>query len=98
MSSPWITAVRSIALEVPDLALAERFYTTTWHLAVAARDADALYLRGTGDDHHLVALHLTTGAPRVRHVTLRARSADALQAVAGATVAAGGRVLRAPAE
>ena len=97
MSSPWISAVRSIALEVPDLALAERFYTATWHLAVAARTPAALYLRGTGADHHLVALHATSGPARVLHVTLRARSAEALGHVASAAVAAGGRVSRAPA-
>ena len=48
MSSPWISALRSVALEVPDLAQAEDFYTRVWHLAVAERGAQAIYLRGTG--------------------------------------------------
>ena len=93
MSSPWIQALRSVALNVPDLALAESFYTRTWHLDVAARAEGVLYLRGTGTDAYLLALH--AGGPQVqlRKVTLRARHADALAAIATATVHAGGRVL-----
>lgn len=96
MSSPWIAGLRSVSLDVPDLALAETFYTGTWNLEVAARSAEVLYLRGTGADHHLLALHRGGLAPAIRKVTLRARSAQALQHVADATVAAGGRVLQAP--
>jgi catechol 2,3-dioxygenase len=92
VSSPLISGLRSVSLAVPDLAAAEAFYTTTWHLDVASRGADALYLRGTGPDHHLLALH-AGAATAIRHVTLRARSSDALQRIAAATVAAGGRVL-----
>src|SRR5438270_11299999 len=93
MSSPSICAVRSVALDVPDLGRAETFYTSVWHLSVAARNADAVYLRGTGADHHLLALHAHDGPPRVRHVTLRARSAAALPAVAQAAAQAGGVVV-----
>jgi catechol 2,3-dioxygenase len=96
MSSPWISGLRSVALDVPDLARAEDFYTRVWHLRVAARTDEALYLRGTGADHHLLALH--HGATcAIRHVTFRARSAEALQAVADATVHAGGRIVEAQA-
>jgi len=94
MSSPWIQALRSIALDVPDLGVAENFYTSVWNLEVAARQQDALYLRGSGSDHHLLALHRGGAVPRVRHVTFRARSEDSLQAVAGAAVQAGGTVAR----
>ena len=95
MNSPWISGLRSVALGVPDLAVAEDFYTRVWHLDVAARDADMLYLRGSGSDHHLLALRQTAGTPQVLHVTLRARSAESLAAIAEATAAAGGRVERA---
>jgi catechol 2,3-dioxygenase len=93
MSSPWIGALRSVALTVPDLAAAEVFYTRVWNLSVVARDARTVYLRGTGDDHHLLSLQAGGAVPQIRHVTLRARSAAALAAIAQATVAAGGRVL-----
>lgn len=93
-ASARIAALRSVALNVPDLSTAEQFYTRTWHLAVAARTADALYLRGTGPDHHLLALHQASGPAALRAVTLRARDAAALTAIATAAVTAGGRVLR----
>ena len=71
MSSPWISGLRSVALDVPDLARAEDFYTRVWHLQVAARTDDALYLRGTGADHHLLALHRGGTACAIRHVDSR---------------------------
>ena len=94
MSSPTVCALRSIALKVPDLSRAEAFYTDIWHLDVVARTDDAIYLRGTGADHHLVALHAGGAAPQVLHVTLRARSADALDAIARAAVEAGGALVQ----
>lgn len=96
MSSRWISGLRSVALDVPDLARAETFYTDIWRLRVAARTADALYLRGTGADHHLLALHAADRLA-IRHVTLRARSEAALAEVGRAAVDAGGRVQQAPA-
>lgn len=93
-ASSRVSALRSVALTVPDLALAEQFYTQTWHLDVAARTTDALYLRGTGADHHLLALHQATGPARIRNVTFRARHRGALDEVAQQAVAAGGRVLQ----
>jgi len=92
MASPWIAALRSVALNVPDLARAEDFYTRTWHLDVAARRDGALYLRGTGADAYLLALH--AGAEvQIRAVTLRARSEAALHDIAAAAARAGGRVV-----
>lgn len=97
MKSPWIAALRSVALTVPDLAAAEAFYTQVWRLDIAARGDGVLYLRGSGSDHHLLALHAAPGTPTIRQVTLRARSAAALEAIAQATVAAGGVLERATA-
>lgn len=96
MSSPWIAGLRSVALNVPDLARAEAFYTRVWHLDVAARTADAIYLRGTGADHHLLALHQGGPQAQIRHVTFRARSAQALHEIAGAAERAGARVQQPP--
>ncbi|MEB0058976.1 MULTISPECIES: VOC family protein [unclassified Variovorax] len=92
MSSPWIAGLRSVALNVPDLARAEDFYTRVWNLDVVARTAGAIYLRGTGADHHLLSLHLGGEACEIRHVTLRARDRSALQAVAEASLRAGGSI------
>jgi len=93
MTSPWIEGLRSVALNVPDLERAEDFYTRVWHLDVAARTADALYLRGTGADHHLLALHRGGEATEIRHATFRARHEAALQQIAEAAEGAGGRVV-----
>lgn len=94
MKSPWIESLRSVALTVPDLAAAEDFYTRVWKLEVAARAGNAVYLRGSGSDHHSLALHGAPGTPTIRAVTLRARDAQALEAIASAVIAAGGQVER----
>ena len=99
MSSPWIEGLRSVALYVPDLARAEDFYTRTWNLDVAHRGEGVLYLRGTGGDAYLLALHQGEGdVPQIRQVTLRARSRAALDAVAASVAASGGTMLAAPHE
>ena len=92
-ASSLISALRSVALTVPDLTLAEDFFTRTWHLQVVARTDNALYLRGAGSDHHLLALHHAPGSARILHITLRARSLNALSLAAKKTVVAGGYVL-----
>ena len=92
-ASSLISALRSVALTVPDLTVAEDFFTRTWHLQVVARTDNALYLRGAGSDHHLLALHHAPCAARILHITLRARSLNALSLAAQKTVAAGGQVL-----
>ena len=94
MKSPWISALRSVALTVPDLAAAEIFYTQTWGLVLAEKSQGVAYFRGSGHDHHLLALHEAPGTPQLRLVTLRARSAKALEEIAQAAQAAGGVVER----
>ena len=93
-ASSRVSALRSVALNVPDLAAAEHFYTTVWHLQVAARSDEVIYFRGTGADHHLLALHQAQGPAQIRCVTLRARDRLALDAVASAALASGGKVLQ----
>ena len=92
-ASSLVSALRSVALTVPDLALAEDFFTRTWHLQVVARTDNALYFRGAGSDHHLLALHHAPGAAQILYITLRARSLNALAQASQRTVDAGGHVL-----
>lgn len=94
MKSPWISGVRSVALTVPDLRRAEEFYTAVWQLTAADRSRDVLYLRGSGQDHHVLALHEVSGAPRILYVSLRARNAEALVRIAAAVSEAAGTVER----
>jgi len=92
-ASSLVSGLRSVALTVPDLAQAEKFYTEVWHLSIADRTDDAIYLRGTGADHHLLALHQAEGPARIRCVTLRARSRAALDEVAHRAPQHGGRIV-----
>ena len=45
-----VTALRSVDLGTPDLALSERFYCETWGLEPVARSEGVVYLRATGGD------------------------------------------------
>lgn len=93
-ASSLVSGLRSVALNVPDLAQAEDFYTRIWRLSVVARDTESVYLRATGSDHHVLSLHLQPGPAQIRHVTLRAHSLQALYTVAAAALAAGGRIVQ----
>lgn len=95
MKQPLVTALRGIAIGVPDLALAEQFYTETWRLAVVARTADAVYLRGTGAAHHILALHRSE-QPDVRSVDFSVASIDALHALAQVIPEHGGAIVSGP--
>ena len=94
MSSSLVSALRSIAIGVLDLAQAEQFYTNTWNLAVSARTADAVYLRGTGPAHHILALHRSEQAD-VRSVTFQVASELDLDAIAIAVPLHGGKIVSA---
>ena len=87
-----VSTLRSVDLTVPDLDRAERFYTATWGLAPAARHDGVVYLRATGDDHHVVALH-PGPAPAIRSITFRVTGPEVLDGIAERAVRHGGRVV-----
>jgi len=95
MSASPAGRLRSIAIGVTDLDAAERFYTGTWHLETVARSADAVYLRGAGSFHHILALH-RSDQPDVRNVTFSVAEAADLDAIAARVPGASGRVLSGP--
>ena len=92
MTDKRVAALRSVEIGLPDVAAAEAFYTQTWGLSVVARQGTSVYLRGTGADHHLLALH-AQDKPEVLAVTFRATSATALDELAALAVQQGGTVL-----
>lgn len=96
MSGFPVAAIRSVEFGVPDIVRAEKFYTDAWGLAVAARDGGVVYLRATGQDHHVLALHPHPRAA-ILSVSFRVHSAAALTQLARAIDAAGGTVLTLPA-
>jgi catechol 2,3-dioxygenase len=84
--------LRSIAIGVTDLAAAEQFYVSTWRLTAAARSEDAVYLRGSGADHHILALHRSE-QPDVRRVDFVVAQHADLARIADGVRTHGGRVL-----
>jgi catechol 2,3-dioxygenase len=87
-----VSTLRSVDLTVPDLEQAERFYTETWGLAIAARRDGVIYLRATGDDHHVLALHAGSSTA-IRSITFRVTGPDVLDGIAERAVRHGGRVV-----
>ena len=90
-----VESLRSVDIGVPDVAAAEAFFVNTWQLAVAARHQGVVYLRGTGADHHLLALH-ASATPALLSVTFRAPSLQALEHIALRVPLHGGLVLDGP--
>ncbi len=93
MSEFPIVEIRSVDIAVPDLILAERFYTTVWGLEVAAREDDKVYLRATGRDPHVLVLHPSAAADLLS-VTFRTSSLEDLPRLTAAVSAAGGSLVR----
>ena len=93
-ASSLVSGLRSVALTVPDLNLAEKFYTSIWRLDLVEKTSNALYFRGTGADHHLLSLHHVPGPAKILYVTLRLRDASAFDVIAKSAVLAGGKVLK----
>ena len=57
MSEPKVTGLRSVEYNVNDVATSARFYEDCWGLAPVAQEGGVHYLRATGAEHHIVALH-----------------------------------------
>src|SRR3712207_3394599 len=91
-----VCALRSVELGTPDLAVSERFYTEVWGLDVVARQQGVLYLRATGSDHHVLALHPSDKSERLP-LALRAASVEDLAALPRAAEACGATILSGPA-
>ncbi len=68
-----VTGLRSVDFTVPDLAAATAFYTDVWGLTVADRSPRSVWLRGTGSDAQILALH-SGPAAAIRSMTFRVRS------------------------
>ena len=95
MNSPLVSALRSVEIGVPEVDAAEKFYTDTWLLTVAARSATTVYLRGAGAAHHLLSL-TRIEQPELLAVTLNSPSRKEIDALAESVPANGGSILRAP--
>jgi catechol-2,3-dioxygenase len=56
MMNARVTGLRSIELGVPDLERSADFYRKVWGLEDVVSEGDAIHLRGTGAEHHIVTL------------------------------------------
>ena len=74
-------ALRSVELDTPDLAKSEDFYTRVWGLTVCERMSDAIYLRASGSDHHVLVLRAGPQSA-LRCVVFRASTAQDMASVA----------------
>lgn len=81
----------NVQLFVPDLEKAVQFYTRIWGLFEAARLGDVVYLRGSGRDPYLLALHAGDRAS-VLSVGFRADPQTDLTALRQRIAAAGASV------
>lgn len=88
-----VIEIRSVELGTPDLAKSEAFYTKVWGLQLQDRDDNAVYLRASGRDHHVLALraHVTS---EVLSVTFRTAAAEGLSKLTDSVQDAGGTVIR----
>ncbi|QUS37406.1 VOC family protein [Falsirhodobacter algicola] len=84
-----ISGLRSVEVEIPDLAAARAFYTGTWGLVEAAQETGSVWLRGSGPDPYI--LRLTQGARTgVLSITWRAAQNTDLGELRDRMIAAGG--------
>lgn len=88
-----VAKIRSVEMGTPDIARSEEFYVAAWGLTLAARKDGVVYLRGTGQDHHILALHPRSSA-EILSVTFRVRTEDELNRIAQAVVSRGGTLLK----
>ena len=96
MADPRVTALRSVEFTVPDVRRSAAFYEQCWGLAPAGGGNGSAYLRATGANHHVVALHEGPEAAVLR-VTLDAPDKQAVDALHARAQGVGARVVDAPA-
>jgi catechol 2,3-dioxygenase len=87
-----VIAIRSVELGVTDPVRAEAFYRDVWGLTVEVRQDEIVYLRASGTDHHVLALH-PHPASEILSVSFRVNDAAALEQIAVRAQAAGGTVI-----
>lgn len=51
-----LRGLRSVTLRVPDVTTVKDFYTEVWGLGLTDEDTNRFWLRGTGQDHHILKL------------------------------------------
>ena len=81
---------------MPDVVASAKFYTEIWGLATVAECSGAVYLRGTGAYHHILALR-PRPTTELLGITLAARSRADVAALHAAVKASGAKSATTPA-
>jgi catechol 2,3-dioxygenase-like lactoylglutathione lyase family enzyme len=89
-----ISGLRSVDVTVRDVGAATTFYTEIWGLTIADAAAGSVFLRGTGTDPHILALH-AGAASTMRSMTFRVAPGSDIAALCAAMVADGATLLHA---
>jgi len=97
MLTAGVSGLRSVQLGVTDLTGRENFYTRVWHLSPVAKTASSVYLRGTGEFHHLLGLH-SRSAPELLRLDFAVPSRAGVDALHAAIGASGVEAIETPAE
>ncbi len=90
-----VDRIRSIALGGPRAPESADFYSKVWGLETLSSPDDEAYLRGTGAEHHILALRRCP-TRRIVRIELGAPDRAAVDALHARTVALGARTLGAP--
>lgn len=84
-----VKSVQSVEIEMADPERAARFYVDVWKLEIVARDHGSVYLRGTCDAHHILAIHPAKGPGAVRRTVMDAANRDVVDALHARVAATG---------
>ena len=90
-----VTALRGVELNVRNLEESANFYRNSWGLEEVAREGSTLYLRGSGAEHHILALH---EAPRasLHSIDFGVQDKRIVDGLHARAVAMGVRIIAAP--
>ena len=89
--------IRSVDLAVRDLETTKAFYEAQWGLKEVSRQNGSVYMRATGRDHHVLAIHQ---APRAKLMSINLGAPDraTIDALGAQAKALGADVLETPHE
>ncbi|HEU4661346.1 MAG TPA: VOC family protein [Pseudolabrys sp.] len=73
MTNPRVIGVRSVELGVRNLKQSVKFYCDAWGLSVVSQEANAVHMRGTGAEHHLLTLR---EQPKTELIAVHMAAAD----------------------
>jgi catechol 2,3-dioxygenase-like lactoylglutathione lyase family enzyme len=96
MTNSKVTGVRSIELGVRDLQQSADFYTKAWALEEVCADGDAIHLRATGGEHHVLTIR-ERAKPSLLGVNFAAPDRAAVDQLCAKTKSYGVKVLCDPA-